>query len=148
MASEMRRTAAALVEHRRETFESRHPLEPSRARLARNLDAARVAPGERFIVRWREEGGRAWLDAEFPPPAATLRFLRVASLAMVLLVAGSAWAMLNGEEGDALRFLLPLSTVFLVLAFPFVALALGSRREAEESRIRKAIRDALADDDR
>ena len=47
-------------------------------------------------------------------------------------------------------FLITWHGVFAVLgilAFPFVAVALGSQREAEEARVRRAIRRALKDED-
>jgi hypothetical protein len=76
---------------------------------------------------------------------AILRLLKALSAGMALAVAASAWAIAT-QEG-ALQFLLPLSTVLAILALPFVALGLASQREAEEARIRKAIRVALLDED-
>ena len=51
------------------------------------------------------------------------------------------------SENAALRFLLPLVTILAVIGFPFVTLALASNREALESRVRRAIRAALVDED-
>jgi hypothetical protein len=50
------------------------------------------------------------------------------------------------HEG-ALRLLLPGFTVLCILALPILTLALNSQREAHESRIRRAIRQALLDAD-
>ncbi len=147
MASEIRRTAQALVELRRETFETRYPLAVAQARLKLALQRVGIAESARFRTEWREHSGQALLEALFAPSPATRRFLHAASVAMLLLVAVSVWALLNTEKGGASGFLLPLATVFAILGFPLVALALGSHREAEESRIRKAILGALAEDE-
>ena len=143
--SEMKRAARALVEVRSERFESRHALEESKARLADALGRAGAAGSSVFTPAWSGDGGRAVLEARFAPPATTLRLLKALSAGMALAVAASAWAIAT-QEG-ALQFLLPLSTVLATLALPFVALGLGSQREAEEARIRKAIRVALLDEE-
>lgn len=145
MASEMRRSAKALVEHRSERFDSRYAIEESKARLAAALQRAGLTEAAQFTAAWRSEGERAILDAHFAPSPRTQRFLKVISLVMLLLVASCVWALASGEEDRALRFLVPMLTVLAILGFPFVALALASQREAEESRIRKAIRVALLD---
>ena len=147
MASEMRRSAKALVEHRTESFESRHGIEESKARLAAALQRAGLTALAQFSATWRSAGERAILDAHFAPSPRTQRFLKTASILMLLLVAGSAWALASAGEERADRFLAPLVTVLAILAFPFVALALASQREAEESRIRRAIRVALLDEE-
>jgi hypothetical protein len=144
--SEARRAARALVERRTERFESRYGIEESR----RRVEAALGTTSPRRVVfapSWREESGRAVLEATFSPPARTQRFLSVTSVVMTLLVAASAWALLAPGADAALRWLLPLSTAFAILALPFVFVALGSQRLAEESRIRKAIRVALQDEE-
>ena len=143
--SEMKRAARALVEVRSERFESRHALEESQARLADALGRARVEGSSVFTPVWSADGRRAVLEARFAPPVAILRLLKALSAGMALAVAASAWAIAT-QEG-ALQFLLPLSTVLAILALPFVALGLASQREAEEARIRKAIRVALLDED-
>jgi hypothetical protein len=143
--SEMKRAARALVEVRSESFESRHALEESKARLADALGRARAEGRSVFTAAWSADGGRAVLVARFAPPATTLRLLQALSGGMAIAVAASAWAIAT-QEG-ALQFLLPLSTALAILALPFVALGLGSQREAEEARIRKAIRVALLDED-
>jgi hypothetical protein len=147
MASETRRAAKALVERRSETFESRHPLEESQARLAAALEREHAARSAQFRTTWRTEGERAILDAEFAPSPRVQRFLKLTSLVMMLMLASSAWVLLSAGEARILRFLVPMVTVLAILAFPLVAVALGSQREADESRIRKAIRVALLDED-
>jgi hypothetical protein len=146
MASEMRRAAKALVETRKETFESRHPLEESRVKLQRAIDALALKDASMFRASWREEKGRAYLDAEFVPAPRIQRFLRMMSIAMTLLVAASAWLIFSDAERTASAFLVPLFTALAIFAFPFVAVALGSQREANESRIRRAIRRTLLDE--
>jgi hypothetical protein len=133
------------VEERSERFESRHGLEESRARLAAALQRAGVGGSTVFTPTWEARGDRPVLEARLAPPARTQRILKVLSLGMALAVAASAWAIAT-QEGT-LRFLLPLFTVLATLAMPFVALGLGSQREAEEARIRKAIRVALLDEE-
>jgi hypothetical protein len=147
MASEARRIAKALVETRSERFESRHSVEESKARLQGAIATARLDGRVRFTPRWQGTANGAVLDAEFAPPPRTQRFLLSMSLAMTALVAASIWAVVSPSAGDALGFLLPLSTGLAILALPFVFVALGSNREAEEARIRKAIRVALLDEE-
>jgi hypothetical protein len=142
--SEMRRAAASLVAHRTERFESAHGLAASKARLDAALDRARIARPWPFEARWSETP--VILEVGYAPSRAAKAFLNLASLAFVLLVAGSAAALMNSDN-EALRFLLPLVTVLLVLGFPFVSLALASNRSALEARIRRAIRAALQDED-
>jgi len=142
--SELKRAARALVEVRSERFESRHGLEESKARLADALGRARAEGRSVFTPAWSADGGRTVLEARFAPPATTLRVLKALSVGLAIAVAASAWAIAT-QEG-AVQFLLPLSTALAMLAVPFVALGLGSQREAEEARIRKAIRVALLDE--
>lgn len=142
--SEMRRAAKALVEHRTERFESRHPLDESKLRLDAALAKLKLGGASRFQPTWSEEDGKAILQGDFLPRTRTRAVLTTSSLVLTLLVVASAWLLMTTEEG-ALRYLLPLFTSLSILAFPFVALALSSNRAAEESRIRKAIRVALLD---
>jgi hypothetical protein len=144
--SEMKRAARALVETRTESFDSVHPLEASRTRLAAMLERERIAPDDRYELRWSERDGRAHLDVEFRPPKRVQAILRVMSITMLLLVIASVHQVMTTSEGAA-RFLLPLATVLAMLAFPFVSLAWHSQRDARESRIRRAIRIALLDAD-
>ena len=148
MASETRRAAKALIEHRVERFESRHAADESRLRLDRALTNARPEGRVVFTPRWTSEGALCVLNAEFAPPPRTQRFLKAMSFAMSLLVVASAWLIFSPRaEGEPVAYLVPLFTGLAILALPFVFGALGSNREAEEARIRKAIRAALVDEE-
>ncbi len=148
MASETRRAAKALIEHRVERFESRHAAAESKLRLDAALAHARPEGRVVFTPRWELAGPLVVLNAEFAPAPRIQRVLKATSAAMTALVAASAWVLLTPRpEGDALTFLLPLITGLVILALPFVFVALGSNREAEEARIRKAIRTALVDEE-
>ncbi len=146
MASEMARAAKALMQHRSETFESRHPIEESKARLEPAIAALALKGATRFTPTWRVEGDKVLLDAEFVPATRVQGILKSSSMVLTLLLVASAWALLSPDEDRSIKFLLPLFTALSVLAFPFVALALNSQREAEESRIRRAIRKSLVDE--
>ena len=143
----MRSAAKGLVEHRRERFRSRHPLEESQRRLAAALAGAQVRGATRFATEWATQDGVTILEARFDPSPGTQRFLKASSVGMALLVAASVWAVASEDVNGSVAFLVPLFTVLAVLAFPFVALGLASQRDAEEARIRKAIGVALRDDD-
>jgi hypothetical protein len=147
MASELRRMAQALVERRRETFESLHPLEESKARLAQALAHARLRGAVVYAPQWRVADGHAVLDMEFSAPPRVQRRLKLFSVALSTLVLCSLWLVVADAGEGTLRFLFPLFTLLAVLAFPFVAVALGSHREAEEARIRRALRAALRDEE-
>jgi hypothetical protein len=142
--SETRRNARALVAHRTERFASRHGRAESEQRLAQAL--ARVHDAAEFERRWRDEDGATVLEAGFAPSRRTLRLLRWLSVAMLGLVAASAWVLARPGEG-AERFLLPMFTALAILSLPFVILGLGSARAAREARTCKAIRVALRDED-
>ena len=144
--SEMKRAGRALVESRIERFESLHPLAESRARLERAMARARLVPGTQFVPEWREEGGKAVLEARFLPPRGIQALLRAISVLLVALIAASAYELMTTATG-ALRLLLPGFTLLCILALPLVTLALNSQREAHESRIRRAVREALLDAD-
>ena len=147
MPSELRRVARALVERRTERFESRHSREESIARLQPALAALGLKGATQFHGDWKVEDGKVHLEAQFAPARSTRQFLNTSSLALTLLLAAGAWALLWPQEDRSIQFLLPLAAVFAILAFPFVAAALGAQREAEEARIRRAIRKALLDED-
>ena len=147
MASETRRAAQALIETRVERFESRHPLEVSQARLAETLARARPEGRVDFSTRWTNDGGKAVLEATFAPPRRVGRFLQATSIAMTLLVAATVWAMVSDDASPGMAWLLGLSTAFTVFALPFVYVAMGSTRAAEESRLLRAIRAALQDEE-
>ena len=145
--SDMRRAARGLVETRAEQFESRHGLEESRRRLDESLARLRPWSTVEFTRRWDTAAGKPVLVTEFAPPAKTLRFLKGLSFGMALLVAASAWAILSQEASRTMAFLLSLITVLAIVGFPFLVLGLASARAADESRIRKAIRVALLDEE-
>ena len=142
--SDMRRAARGLVEARSERFESRYPLEESQRRLAAVL-AKTPVKHLRFSSSWQSQGAEAALLAGFAPSPKTQALLKALSIGMALLVAASIWAWTSRESAGSVAFLLPIITVLAVLGFPFLVLGLASHREAEEARIRKAIRVALQD---
>ncbi len=146
MASETKRMARALVERRVERFESRRPASEAQARLAAALAQARLDGRVVFTPRWTTEGAMPVLEAEFAPPARTQRFLKATSIATVMLLAATAGAMLSPRVETSVASPLALFAGLAILALPFVFVAMGSNREAEEARIRKAIRVALSDD--
>ena len=146
MASETSRIAKALVASREESFASPHARDASEARVAAALapiHPKRVA----FERRWRDDPAGLVLDASFRPAPAIRRFLQATSAVLVALIAASVWAVRSANEEGALAFLVPLVTVLAILGFPFVIVAIGSQREAEEARIARAIRRALTDED-
>ena len=142
--SEMKRAAASLVERRSERFESVHDAATSKARLDAALDRAHVPRPWPFETRWSDSP--VALEVTHAPSRTSRAFLNLASISFVLLAWGSGWALMKSDN-EALRFLLPLATVMLVLAFPFVTLAMASHRSALEARVRKAVRAALQDGD-
>jgi hypothetical protein len=144
--SEMRRAAAALVERRTERFESRHGLEASQRRLGKALERAALATGPTFAIAWSQENGTTILEATFLPSRRTRALLQTLSLAMLALVALSAWVITQGQAG-AERFLVPLFTVLAIVGLPLATLGLASSRAAREASIRKAIRVALQDEE-
>jgi cytochrome c biogenesis protein CcdA len=142
----MKRAARSLVERRIERFESRHGLDESRERLREALSRARIAEPWPFEARWTDAPGQVVLEATYEPSQRTRAFLMGLSLGFTALLATSVWAVTRTSEGS-LRFLMPMFTLLAVLGFPFVTLALASNRDALESRVRKAIRAALLDED-
>jgi len=147
MASETQRAARALVERRTERFESRHGLEASRRRLDDTLSRARPRGRVVFTPEWKSEDGKVFLDATFAPPPRVGLFLKSTSIAMTLLVAATVWALVAQDAGAATAWLFGLFTAFTILALPFVYVAMGSARAAEETRITRAIRAALMDEE-
>ena len=143
MASEMRRVAQALVATRSESFESCYPLQESMARVKAALDS--LHPRRlRLESAWTEEPAGVRLEARFVPASGTRTILSSTSALLTLLIAASAWAIATADADGSARFLVPLVTAFAILAFPLLVVALGSQREAEEARLRKSIRSALA----
>ena len=154
--SEMRRLARSLVETEHLTLDSRYPraesierLRESASALHAELDGEHVAITQgkaRFEGQWQGGAGDLRLEGRFEPRRATRLALNVMSVAMLLLVAASIW-LLAGDGGGAARFLVPLFTLLAVLALPFVFTGMASIAEADRSRIRKALRVALQDED-
>jgi len=137
MASEMRRMAKLLVARRSEAFESRYPRAESEARVKRAIEG--FSPrGMVFETAWREEPGATVLDVSFVPTRGTRLFLNSASFVFIGLLAASLWA-----RSAAIM----IATVIAILVFPFVVVAYGSRREAEESTLRKKIRRAIVEEE-
>jgi hypothetical protein len=145
-ASEMRRSAKALVASRTQAFESLHDEAASRERLAK---AVASVGRLRFTVHtgaWKQAGGMAIYEATFAPTARVQVFLQALALGIFVLVAASAWVLYSPQESAALKFALPMFTVLAMFAMPLVVNAISSQREAEESRLARAIRAALRDE--
>ncbi|HEX3096692.1 MAG TPA: hypothetical protein VHQ02_03180 [Usitatibacter sp.] len=142
----MRRAAKALVESRVETFEPPSAGGPARERVERAL--ARVGAPRSFLFAggWTEHDGKEVYEATFDPTPGTQRFLQLLSALLAALIAASAWALASGSAPPAVRFLLPFATVLAIVAMPLAVIAVATRREAEESRVRRAIRAALEEE--
>ena len=147
MATEAQRAARALMDRRAERFESRHSMDESRARLEATLSRARLEGREMFTPTWSDADGKVLLDAAFAPPPRVGTILKGLSLALTLLVLVTAWAGLSPAAGPSARWLLGLSTGLAVLVLPWIFVAMGSSRLAEEARIARAIKAALLDEE-
>lgn len=154
--SESRRLARSLVEPEPFELASRFTREESIERLRRASSAFRttiqgdrvsiVAASARLEARWEGSVDQWKLLGEFKPGRRMGIALQVLSLMFLLLVAASGWVIWATDTGAA-RFLLPLLTVLAVLAFPFIIAGMASTGEADRSRIRKALRVALQDEE-
>jgi hypothetical protein len=144
--SETRRMATMLVERRSEAFESRYGRDESARRLERAI-AGFSPKGMLFETSWRDEAGRTWLDVSFAPSPRTRLFLNMASLVLMLMVGAALWSMFVPGETSAGQFLVVLAAALGILAFPLVAVAYGSRREAEEATLRRKIRRAIVEEE-
>ena len=145
MRSEMRRVANALVETQSENFATRHPFAESKSRL----DAAIASRKPRLSIveaQWSEsaEGPRA--EVRTRPAPAVGRMLMASSIVLTLLIAASVWIVFAPGEATSAKFLVPLITLLGILGLPLVIVGLGSQREAENERLRRAIRHALLDE--
>jgi hypothetical protein len=146
MASEMRRMAKILVESRTESFESRYGREDSVRRVSDAI--AGFAPkGMVYDTSWRDQAGATWLDVSFTPSRGTRFFLNTASAVLTLLLAATLASLFLPGEAPAARFLIALVTILGMLGFPFVVVGYGSRRDAEESTLRKRIRRAIVEEE-
>ena len=146
MASEMRRMAKLLVSSRSEAFESRYPRAESEARVKRALEGF-SAKGMVFETAWRDEPGAAVLDVSFAPSPGTRFLLNSSSAVFTVLLLASVWALVTPGEMAASRVLVTLFTLAAILAFPFVVVAYGSRRDAEEATLRRKIRKAIVEEE-
>jgi hypothetical protein len=142
----MRRMAKMLVESRSEAFESRYPADESVKRLERAI-AGFTPKGMDFKTAWRDVPGKTWLDVSFAPSRGTRLFLNTASFVFTLMLGVAVWMLLVPDEAPAGRLLVILATALAILGFPFVVLAYASRREAEESTLRKKIRRAIVEEE-
>src|SRR5690348_4209878 len=145
MGSEVRRAALALMARREERFATSRPGADARERVERALAPMSFS---RVSVRreWVEGPGGIELVVRLDPVPGAERGLKAVSLSMAVLLAASVWAIASPDVSRSVAFLLPMATGFAVLALPIAAAALGSQREGEEARLRKAIRTALAEE--
>jgi hypothetical protein len=143
--SDMRRAARRLVEPRSESFASNYSVEESRRRLEAAL--AKLPADERtFKSSWSGgDGHAALLTATFEPSRKILRILQMLSVAMFLLVAAALASWFLAEPATA--WMVTITAVLAFLGFPFVVLGLASHQDARESRIQRAIRIALKDEE-
>lgn len=168
MASEMRRAATLLVSRRPESFESRHSHAESVARLqaattgggalaqslrgevsagaVRLLYARSISRRTRCVFEgaWKVECGAVRLEGEFVPTRPTRTFLASSSIVLTALIVASFYALLSPNQDASMKILVPVFSLFSIVAFPFVVVAMGSQREVEELGIAKAIRGALS----
>jgi hypothetical protein len=144
MPSETRRLANLLVERRSETFASRYPREDSIRRVEQALHGF-VPKGMEFETSWRDDNGASQLDVRFAPARRTRRFLNIASAVMALLLLGSLYALVAPDATSGQRIPIVVVTMVAILIFPLVVVAYGSRREAEESTLRRRIRKAIVE---
>src|SRR6187397_356136 len=138
MASEMRRMARLLVERREEAFRSRYPRDESMRRVDAALEGFK-AKGMLYETAWRDEAGATFLDVRFAPARNTRAFL--------VLLGATAFGLLAPGEPMEGRVLLAIATLAAVLVFPFIVVAFGSRREAEESMLRQRLKKAIVDEE-
>ena len=61
-------------------------------------------------------------------------------------MAASVWVIASESVPRSVAFLVPMVTLLAIFALPLWGAALGSQREGEEARLRKAIRSALRDE--
>lgn len=143
--SEMRRMAKLLVERHDETFKSRYPRDES-VRRVENALAGFTAKGMVYESSWRDEGGASFFDVRFSPSRSTRVFLNSGSLVFTLLFAASLWSFFAPGETTSGRVIVWITTITAILVFPFVVVAYGSRRDAEEATLRRRVKKAIVDD--
>ena len=147
MATEAQRAARALMDRRVERFESRHTVDESRRRLEATLSRAHLDGRVVFTPEWRDADGKVLLDATFSPAPRVGTILKTLSIALTLLMGLTAWVMWSPDTGPSTTWLLGLFTGLVLLVMPWIFIAMGSSRLAEEARITRAIRAALQDED-
>jgi hypothetical protein len=145
--SEMRRAAKALVAIRTESFESLHDAAESRRRVARALEQAGRLRATVHRGAWRSVDGKTVYEATFSPAPRVSFYLQALAIGLALLLGASAWMLVSGAGTRAARFLVPLFALLAFVAMPLAVIAMASQREAEESRVLRAIRVALRDED-
>ena len=145
MATEAQRAAGALMERRVERFESLHPMAESRSRLEGALSRARLEGRDVFTPTWSDADGKVLLDAAFSAPSRTRFTLMAFSVVLTLLVAGSVYVFYAPDVRQADKFSIVFLTLVAVMVMPWAAIAMGSNRLAEETRIVRAIKAALMD---
>ena len=143
MASGMRRATRQLLERRVEAIESPAPDEAMRERVRRAIEAAGPLRAVRLRGEWRQDGASWSYEAVVAPAPRGAIVLQGLSLALAMLLIGSAWVLVFASGAKALRFLFPFFTLLGMVALPLVVHALASQRAAEESRLTRAIRAAL-----
>jgi hypothetical protein len=146
MGSEVRRAASALVARREERFTTRRAAADARERLERALAPMRLTRVT-LVREWQETAsGGAELVVRLAPVPSLEKWLGAASLAMLALIAAAVWAVSSESVSRSVAFLIPFAALLAIFSVPLAAAALGSQREGEEARLRKAIRSALADE--
>ena len=142
--SEMRRAARRLVEARTESFESHHAREASARRLQQALE--KLPEADRGFARsWSGDEARPVLTARFEPSPRIGRILKALSIGMFLLLALAIASWFGADR--TLAWMASISAALAFLGFPLVILGLASHQDARESRITRAIRVALQDED-
>jgi hypothetical protein len=144
MASEMRRMARALVEHRSARYPAPFPRDEAEERVQAALDPIRPSR-LRLERRWVDGSDGLELQTELLPTARITGLLRVFSLVLAALLAAAAWALLSDRVDRTLAFIVTIAAVLWVLGMPLVLAAFGAQREAEEAGIARALKRALTD---
>lgn len=154
--SETRRLARALVEPEAVTMDSHYSRAESIQRLR---DAARAftltADGESvaiaarqasFVGSWQGGAEDLRLVGELRPAPRNRVTLAAISLTLVAvgLLAAGAWIF---DVPTPQRYLMTMMFTLSVLFMPYFIVGIGSSGEADRSRIRKALRVALQDEE-
>jgi hypothetical protein len=100
-----------------------------------------------FKATWSDAPGPATLEVSFAPSRGTRFFLNSASLVLTLMLLATIWALVAPGELAVGRAAVAIATILSILAFPFIVVAYGSRREAEEATLKRRIRKAIVDEE-